>query len=119
LKESKESLQSQLAEKEIQLQGMECQCEQLRKEAERHRKKAETLEVEKLSAENTCLQQTKLIESLTSEKESMEKHQLQQAASLEKDAKELASRLTVSEEQLQVNRDEVSRLQTEVLDLRV
>ncbi|KFW10883.1 FYVE and coiled-coil domain-containing protein 1, partial [Fulmarus glacialis] len=119
LKESKECLQSQLTEKEVELQGMESQCEQLRAEAERHRKKAETLEVEKLSVEKTCLHQTKLIESLTSEKESVEKHQLQQAASLEKEAKELASRLTISEEQLEVNRGEVSRLQAEVLDLRV
>ncbi|KFV09492.1 FYVE and coiled-coil domain-containing protein 1 [Tauraco erythrolophus] len=119
LKESKESLQSQLTEKEVELQGMESQCEQLRAEAERHRKKAETLEVEKLSVEKTCLHQTKLIESLTSEKESVEKHQLQQAASLEKEAKELASRLTVSEAQLEVNRGEVFRLQAEVLELRV
>ncbi|XP_074715708.1 FYVE and coiled-coil domain-containing protein 1 isoform X1 [Strix uralensis] len=119
LKESKESLQSQLTEKEVELQGMESQCEQLRAEAERHRKKAESLEAEKLSVEKTCLHQTKLIESLTSEKESVEKHQLQQEASLEKEAKELASRLTISEEQLEVNRSEVSRLQVEVLDLRV
>ncbi|NXT33224.1 FYCO1 protein, partial [Pelecanoides urinatrix] len=119
LKESKECLQSQLTEKEVELRGMETQCEQLRAEAERHRKKAETLEVEKLSVEKTCLHQTKLIESLTSEKESVEKHQLQQAASLGKEAKELASRLTISEEQLEVNRGEVSRLQAEVLDLRV
>ncbi|PKK32034.1 FYVE and coiled-coil domain containing 1, partial [Columba livia] len=119
LKESKESLQSQLTEKEAELQGMESQCEQLRAEAERHRKKAETLEVEKLSVEKTCLHQTKLIESLTSEKESVEKHQLQQMASLESEAKELASRLAMSEEQLEVNQSEVSRLQAEVLDLRV
>ncbi|KAF1455668.1 FYVE and coiled-coil domain-containing protein 1, partial [Spheniscus mendiculus] len=119
LKESKECLQSQLTEKEVELQGMESQCEQLRAEAERHKKKAETLEVEKLSVEKTCLHQTKLIESLTLEKESVEKHQLQQVASLEKEAKELASRLTMSEEQLEVNRGEVSRLQAEVLDLRV
>ncbi|KFW85685.1 FYVE and coiled-coil domain-containing protein 1 [Manacus vitellinus] len=119
LKESKECLQSQVTEKEVELQGLENQCEQLRAEAERHRKKAETLEAEKLSVEKTCLHQTKLIESLTSEKESVEKQQLQQAASLEKEAKELAFRLTMSEEQLEVNRGEVSRLQAEVLDLRV
>ncbi|XP_059675134.1 FYVE and coiled-coil domain-containing protein 1 isoform X4 [Gavia stellata] len=119
LKESKECLQSQLTEKEVELQGMESQCKQLRAEAERHRKKAETLEVEKLSVEKTCLHQTKLIENLTSEKESVEKHQLQQVASLEKEAKELASRLTMSEEQLEVNWGEVSRLQGEVLNLRV
>ncbi|XP_056192914.1 FYVE and coiled-coil domain-containing protein 1 isoform X1 [Falco biarmicus] len=119
LKESEECLQSQLTEKEVELQGMESQCEQLRAEAERHRKKAETLEVEKLSVEKTCLHQTKLIESLTSEKESVEKHQLEQAASLAKDAKELASRLTITEEQLEVNRGEVSRLQAEVLNLQV
>ncbi|KFP43035.1 FYVE and coiled-coil domain-containing protein 1 [Chlamydotis macqueenii] len=119
LKESKDSLQSQLIEKEVELQGMETQCEQLRAEVERHRKKLETLEVEKVSVEKTCLHQTKLIESLTSEKESVEKQQLQQAASLEKEAKELASRLTMSEEQLEVNQGEVSRLQAEVLNLRV
>ncbi|KFV87962.1 FYVE and coiled-coil domain-containing protein 1 [Struthio camelus australis] len=119
LKESEESLRSQLTEKEAELQGMENQYKQLRAEAERHRKKAEILEVEKLSMEKTCLHQTKLIESLTAEKKSVEKHQLQQTAFLEKEAKELASRLIVSEEQLQVNRGEVSRLQAEVLDLRV
>ncbi|NXT13137.1 FYCO1 protein, partial [Prunella fulvescens] len=119
LKENKECLQSQLTEKEVELQGMESQCQQLRAEAERYRKKAETLEIEKLSVEKTCLHQTKLIESLTSEKESVEKQQLQQATSLEKEAKELAFRLTMSEEQLEVNRGEVSRLQAEVLDLRV
>ncbi|NWT60932.1 FYCO1 protein, partial [Erythrocercus mccallii] len=119
LKESKECLQSQFTEKEIELQGMESQCQQLRAEAERYRKKAETLEIEKLSVEKTCLHQTKLIESLTSEKESVEKQQLQQAASLEKEAKELVFRLTMTEEQLEVNRGEVSRLQAEVLDLRV
>ncbi|NXB79854.1 FYCO1 protein, partial [Donacobius atricapilla] len=122
LKESKECLQSQLAEKEVEQQGMESHCQQLRAEAERHRKKAETLEIEKLSVENTCLHQTKLIESLTSEKESVEKQekqQLQQVASLEKEAKELAFRLTMSEEQLEVNQGEVSRLQAEVLALQV
>ncbi|KGL80306.1 FYVE and coiled-coil domain-containing protein 1 [Tinamus guttatus] len=119
LKEGEESLQSQLAEKEAKMQSMEIQCEQLRAEAENHRKKAELLEMEKLSIEKTCLHQTELIESLTAEKKSVEKHQLQQTASLEKEAKELASRLIVSEEQLQVNRGEVSRLQAEVLDLRV
>ncbi|KFO70791.1 FYVE and coiled-coil domain-containing protein 1 [Cuculus canorus] len=119
LKESKECLQSQLTEKEVELQGMVNQCEQLRAEAERHRKKAETLEMEKLSVEQTCIHQTKLIESLKSEKDSVEKHQLQQEASLEKEAKDLASRLTMSEEQLEVNRGEVSRLQAEVFDLRV
>ncbi|XP_061320493.1 FYVE and coiled-coil domain-containing protein 1 isoform X2 [Pezoporus flaviventris] len=119
LEESKECLQTQLSEKELKLQDMESQCEQLRAEAERHRKKSEALEVEKLSVEKTCLHQTKLIESLTSEKESVEEHQLQQAASLEKEAKELTSRLAMSEEQLEVSRGEVSRLQAEVLDLRV
>ncbi|KAM9575157.1 FYVE and coiled-coil domain-containing protein 1 isoform 2-T4 [Guaruba guarouba] len=119
LKESKECLQAQLSEKDLKLQDMESQCEQLRAEAERHKKKAEALEVEKLSVEKTCLHQTKLIESLTSEKESVEEHQLQQAASLEKEAKELTSRLAMSEEQLEVSRGEVSRLQAEVLDLRV
>ncbi|XP_062477826.1 FYVE and coiled-coil domain-containing protein 1 isoform X2 [Pezoporus occidentalis] len=119
LEESKECLQTQLLEKELKLQDMESQCEQLRAEAERHKKKSEALEVEKLSVEKTCLHQTKLIESLTSEKESVEEHQLQQAASLEKEAKELTSRLAMSEEQLEVSRGEVSRLQAEVLDLRV
>ncbi|KFP02559.1 FYVE and coiled-coil domain-containing protein 1 [Calypte anna] len=119
LKESNECLQSQLTEKEVELQGLESLCEQLRAEAERHRKKAETFEVEKLSLEKTCIHQTTLIESLTSEKKAVEKLQLQPAPSLEKEVKELASRLAISEEQLEVNRGEVSRLQAEVLDLRV
>ncbi|KFO92228.1 FYVE and coiled-coil domain-containing protein 1, partial [Buceros rhinoceros silvestris] len=119
LKEGEEHLQSQLTEKAAELRGVESQCEQLRAAAARHRRKAEAPEVEKLSVEKTCLHQTKLIESLVSEKESLETHQLQQAASLEKEARELACRLTVSEEQLEVSRGEVSRLQAEVVDLRV
>ncbi|XP_054241148.1 FYVE and coiled-coil domain-containing protein 1 isoform X2 [Indicator indicator] len=119
LKESQECLQSQLTEKEVELQGLESQCEQLRTEAERHRKKAENLEAGKLSVEKTCLQQAELIQALTAEKESLGKQQLQQAASLETEAKELTCRLTVSQEQLEVSRGEVSRLQAEVLDLRV
>ncbi|XP_068008940.1 FYVE and coiled-coil domain-containing protein 1 [Melanerpes formicivorus] len=119
LKESQECLQSQLTEKEVELQGLESQCEQLRAEAERHRKRAETLEEEKLSVEKTCLQQAELIQALTAEKESLGKQQLQQVASLETEAKELTCRLTISQEQLEVSRGEVSRLQAEVLDLRV
>ncbi|XP_065254750.1 FYVE and coiled-coil domain-containing protein 1 isoform X4 [Emys orbicularis] len=118
LKECEESLRSQVTEKDVTLQGIESQCKQLQAEIEMYRKKAESLEVEKLSMEKTCLHQIKLIESLTGEKDSVEKAQLEQAACQEKEAQELASRLAVSEKQLHINQSEVSRLQAEVIDLR-
>ncbi|CAM5092580.1 unnamed protein product [Eretmochelys imbricata] len=118
LKECEESLRSQVTEKDVTLQGIESQCKQLQAEIEMYRKKAESLEVEKLSMEKTCLHQIKLIESLTGEKDSVEKAQLEQAACQEKESQELASRLAVSEKQLHINQSEVSRLQAEVIDLR-
>uniref|UniRef100_A0A8C3SC57 FYVE and coiled-coil domain-containing protein 1 n=1 Tax=Chelydra serpentina TaxID=8475 RepID=A0A8C3SC57_CHESE len=118
LKECEESLRSQVTEKDVTLQGIESQCKQLQAEIEMYQNKVESLEVEKLSMEKTCLHQIKLIESLTGEKDSVEKAQLEQAACQEKETQELASRLAVSEKQLHINQSEVSRLQAEVIDLR-
>ncbi|XP_062980093.1 FYVE and coiled-coil domain-containing protein 1 [Elgaria multicarinata webbii] len=118
LRQAEGSLKLQITEKDEALQGLESQCKQLQGQAERYRQKAETLEAEKAKAEQTCLHQTKVIESLTSEKTAVEKVQLEQAACQERDAKELASRLALSEEQLHLNQAEVSRLQVEIIDLQ-
>ncbi|XP_074844360.1 FYVE and coiled-coil domain-containing protein 1 isoform X2 [Carettochelys insculpta] len=118
LKECEESLRSQVTEKDMALQDIGRQCKQLQAVIERYQNKVESLEVEKLNMEKTCLHQIKLIESLTGEKASVEKAQLEQAACQAKEAQELASRLAVSEKQLHINQSEVSRLQAEVIDLR-
>ncbi|XP_053115568.1 FYVE and coiled-coil domain-containing protein 1 isoform X2 [Hemicordylus capensis] len=117
-KQCEESLKLQLAEKDEALQGLETQCKQLQGHVERYRRKAEDLEAERANVEKTCLHQTKVIESLTSEKSAVEKAQLEQAVCQEREARDLASRLALSEEQLHVSQAEVSRLQEKIMDLQ-
>ncbi|XP_066483716.1 FYVE and coiled-coil domain-containing protein 1 [Tiliqua scincoides] len=117
-RQCEELLKSQLAEKDEALQNLETQRKQLQEQTENYRKKVDVLESERANMEKTCLHQTKLIESLTSEKTSVEKVQLERAVWQEKEAKDLASRLALSEEQLSINQAEVSRLQREIIDLQ-
>ncbi|KAH0627256.1 hypothetical protein JD844_002767 [Phrynosoma platyrhinos] len=117
-RKNEESLKLLLREKDATLQYLESQYRQLQGQAERHRKKVDTLEAEKADIEKTCLHQTKVIESITSERTSVEKAQLEQATSQERKAKDLASRLALSEEHLHINQAEVARLQEEILDLQ-
>uniref|UniRef100_A0A8D2LWB8 FYVE and coiled-coil domain-containing protein 1 n=1 Tax=Varanus komodoensis TaxID=61221 RepID=A0A8D2LWB8_VARKO len=118
LRQDEESLKLQVSEKDEALKSLENQCKQLQEQAERYQQKAGALEVQKANAEQTCLHQTKLIDTLTSEKTALQKDQLEKAASQERDAKDLASRLAISEEQLHLNQAEVLRLQVEITDLQ-
>nr|XP_056713919.1 FYVE and coiled-coil domain-containing protein 1 isoform X2 [Euleptes europaea] len=117
LKQYKVSLQLQLKEKDYSLQGLQSQLKQLQEEAERYRRKADALEAEKADVGETSLPQTQAVDSATSARATVEKAQLEEAAWEEKEAKDLALRLALSEEQLHINQEEVLRLQAERTDL--
>ncbi|KAL8165499.1 UNVERIFIED_CONTAM: hypothetical protein K2H54_046498 [Gekko kuhli] len=119
LKQYKESLRLQLKEKDDALQALESQLKQLQEEVEGYRRKAEALEAEKAGVEKMVLSQTQVTDSATSVKAAVGKAQLEGAACEEKEAKDLALRLTLSEEQLRINQEEVLRLQAERTDLQV
>ncbi|XP_007421784.1 FYVE and coiled-coil domain-containing protein 1 [Python bivittatus] len=117
-RQGEESLKLQLTEKIEALEGLESQCSQLREQAERYKIKAETLEMDKANLEKNDLHQAKIIESLTSEKSSVEKTQLELVSGPEREAKDLMLRLAVSEEQLNISRAEISRLQEEIMEFQ-
>ncbi|XP_054847147.1 FYVE and coiled-coil domain-containing protein 1 isoform X2 [Eublepharis macularius] len=112
LKQYKDSLRLQMKEKDNALQGLESQLKQLQEEAERYRRKAEALEAEKTGREKTFLPQAPVIDPSV-----VEKAKLEGATCKEKEGKDLALRLALSEEQLHINQEEVLRLQTERTDL--
>ncbi|XP_060104885.1 FYVE and coiled-coil domain-containing protein 1 [Heteronotia binoei] len=116
LKQYKESLRLQLKEKDNALQALESQLKQLQEEVESYRKKAEGLEAEKADVEKT-VPQTQATDSAISLKAAVEKAQLEGVACEEKESKELALRLALSEEQLCINQEEVLRLHAERADL--
>uniref|UniRef100_A0A3Q3VII0 RUN domain-containing protein n=1 Tax=Mola mola TaxID=94237 RepID=A0A3Q3VII0_MOLML len=77
------------------------------------------LEIAKAGAEDTCAKQTGMLERITAEKKSIEKSQLEKSAIQEKESQEVKGKLTMVEGQLEVSLKDVSRLQAEMLDLRV
>ncbi|XP_039609412.1 FYVE and coiled-coil domain-containing protein 1-like [Polypterus senegalus] len=106
-----QKLQEKLAlldESEKTREEILCRMDKQRKEYQR----------EKESLESVCQQQSKVVEHLTSEKVSLEKEQLQQSENQAKKVQELDSQLTVTQSQLEVNFSEITRLQTDVIDLR-
>ncbi|KAM3822256.1 FYVE and coiled-coil domain-containing protein 1 isoform 1-T2 [Vipera latastei] len=110
-RQNEESLKLQLTEKIELLEGLENQCSQLREQTEEYRIKAETLE-------KNGLHQAKIIESLTSEKISVEKTQLELVSCQEREAKDLTFRLAISEEQQNISRAEILRLQEEMIEFQ-
>uniref|UniRef100_A0A4W6DIV8 FYVE and coiled-coil domain-containing protein 1 n=1 Tax=Lates calcarifer TaxID=8187 RepID=A0A4W6DIV8_LATCA len=92
------TLQEQLQNKEAQLQGKEKSLTELQS-------KLKALEARE--------------REVTSEKQAMEKSQLERSTVQAKENQEVTGKLTVVEGQLEVSMKEVSRLQAEILDLRV
>ncbi|CAG5861567.1 unnamed protein product [Menidia menidia] len=83
------------------------------------KEKEKELEIAKANAEATCARQTEVIERVTGEKQAMEVSQLERSAVQAKENQEVNTKLRVVESQLEVSMKDVSRLQTEVLDLKV
>lgn len=113
------SLQEQLQMKEAQLESKEYGLVKLQSRLEEFEAKEKELEVAKAAAEATCAKQAKMIERLTSEKQVMEMSQLERSSVQAKENQDITGKLAVVESQLEVSMKEVSRLQAEVLDLRV
>ncbi|CDQ94720.1 unnamed protein product [Oncorhynchus mykiss] len=101
---SEASLQEQLQDHKAQLENKEKGCAELQARVEALEARERTLEKAKADAENACAKKTKLIERLTTEKQT---------------SQEVAAKLTMVEGQLEVNMQELSRFQAEVMDLRV
>ncbi|GLD50263.1 FYVE and coiled-coil domain-containing protein 1 isoform X2, partial [Lates japonicus] len=113
------SLQEQLQNKEAQLESKEKSLTELQSKLKALEAKERDLEIAKADAEATCARQTEMIERVTSEKQAMEKSQLERSTVQAKENQEVTGKLTVVEGQLEVSMKEVSRLQAEILDLRV
>ncbi|XP_008291446.1 FYVE and coiled-coil domain-containing protein 1 [Stegastes partitus] len=113
------NLQEQLQAKEAQLESKEKDLGTLQSRLVELETKEKELEIAKANAEATCVRQTEMIERVTSEKQAMEKSQLERSSVQAKENQEVTGKLAVVEGQLEVSMKDVSRLQAEVLDLRV
>uniref|UniRef100_A0AAX7SXS2 FYVE and coiled-coil domain-containing protein 1 n=1 Tax=Astatotilapia calliptera TaxID=8154 RepID=A0AAX7SXS2_ASTCA len=113
------SLQEQLQVKEAQLESKETDLVKLQSRLKDLETKEKELEIAKADAEATCAKQSEMLKSVTSEKQVMEMAQLERSAVEAKENQEIIGKLAVVEVQLEVRMKEVSRLQAEVLDLRV
>ncbi|KAM9358165.1 FYVE and coiled-coil domain-containing protein 1 [Symphorus nematophorus] len=113
------SLQDQLQAKETQLESKEKSVVELQSRLKALEAREKELEIAKADAEATCAKQTEMIERVTSEKQTMEKSQLERSAAQAKESQEVAGKLSMVEGQLEVSMKDVSRLQAEILDLKV
>ncbi|XP_026055533.1 FYVE and coiled-coil domain-containing protein 1-like isoform X2 [Carassius auratus] len=112
------NLMAQLKDKDSQLGDQEKLYEELQGRVEELEGREKDLEVEKAKAERAFVKQTEMIKSLEVQRKAAEKVQLEQSACQAKETQEMASKVTLLEDQLGLNVKEVSRLQKEVLDLR-
>uniref|UniRef100_A0A673IY59 FYVE and coiled-coil domain-containing protein 1 n=1 Tax=Sinocyclocheilus rhinocerous TaxID=307959 RepID=A0A673IY59_9TELE len=112
------NLMAQLKDKDSQLEDREKLCEELQGRVEELEGRERDLEVEKTKAERAFVKQTEMIKSLEAQRKAVEKVQLEQSACQAKETQEMASKVTLLEDQLGLNVKEVSRLQEEVLNLR-
>ncbi|KAF7659670.1 hypothetical protein LDENG_00294540 [Lucifuga dentata] len=113
------NLQQQLQTKEAQLEDKEKKILELQCKLEALEVREEELETAKAHAEAACARQTEAIERLTSEKQAMEKSQLERSAIHAKENQDASAKLIMVESQWEMSLKDVSRLQAEVLDLRV
>uniref|UniRef100_A0A7N6ANF4 FYVE and coiled-coil domain-containing protein 1 n=1 Tax=Anabas testudineus TaxID=64144 RepID=A0A7N6ANF4_ANATE len=110
------SLQEKLQAKEAQLEGKEKNLVELQSKLKALEKE---LEIVNADTEATCARQAELIQRLTSEKQVMEKSQLEKTSVQAKENQEVTGKLTVVQGQLEMSMKEVSRIQAEILDIRV
>ncbi|XP_077572875.1 FYVE and coiled-coil domain-containing protein 1 isoform X1 [Stigmatopora nigra] len=116
---SEASFQEQLRVAEAQLESKDMQLIEVQSRVIALENTAKDLELGKAKAEAACSKQTEMIEMVTCEKQAIEKCQLQRSAIQAKENQEAVVRLTVLEGQLEVSMKEVSRLQADILDLKV
>ena len=81
--------------------------------------KTTSSKIAKANTEAACARQTEVIERVTSEKKAMEISHLERNEAQANDNQKVTAKLSMVEGQLEVSMQEVSRLQTELLDLKV
>ncbi|XP_057697640.1 FYVE and coiled-coil domain-containing protein 1 isoform X2 [Corythoichthys intestinalis] len=118
-RKSEACLQEQLRAVEAQLESKEKHLIEVQSRVMTLEATEKELELSKAKAEAACAKQTEMIEMVTCEKQAMEKCQLERSAIQAKENQEAAVKLTVMEGQLEVSMKEVSRLQADILDLKV
>ncbi|XP_061744304.1 FYVE and coiled-coil domain-containing protein 1 isoform X1 [Nerophis ophidion] len=118
-RKNEDSLQEQLRAVKVDLERKEEHLVEVKSKLSALEVREKELEVAKAKAEAACVKQTEMIEMFTSEKQAMEKCQLQTSAAQAKENQEVTVKLTVLEGQLEVSMKEVSRLQADILDLKV
>ncbi len=112
------NLTAQLKDKDSQLEDREKLCEELQGRVEELEGREKDLEMEKTKAERAFAKQTEMIKNLDAQRKAAEKVQLEQSACQAKETQEMASNVTLLEDQLGLNVKEMSRLQEEVVNLR-
>ncbi len=112
------NLTAQLKDKDSQLEDREKLCEELQGRVEELEGREKGLEMEKTKAERAFAKQTEMIKNLDAQRKAAEKVQLEQSACQAKETQEMASNVTLLEDQLGLNVKEMSRLQEEVVNLR-
>ncbi|KAK7888923.1 hypothetical protein WMY93_024483 [Mugilogobius chulae] len=114
-RKNEQDLQNQLQTKVLQLDKNEKEISELVRNIKTLETQKKELDKAKADAEKTIAKQTEMLEQVTLEKQAVEKTQFAQ----KKEHQEVTSKLNLVEEHLDVNMKEVSRLQAEILDLRV
>ncbi|XP_052396584.1 FYVE and coiled-coil domain-containing protein 1 isoform X2 [Carassius gibelio] len=112
------NLTARLKDKDSQIEDWEKLCEELQGRVEELEGRERDLEMEKTKTERALVKQTEMIKTLEAQRTAVEKVQLEQSAFHAKETQEMASKVTLLEDQLGLSVKEVSRLQEEVLDLR-
>uniref|UniRef100_A0A8C6T380 FYVE and coiled-coil domain-containing protein 1 n=1 Tax=Neogobius melanostomus TaxID=47308 RepID=A0A8C6T380_9GOBI len=118
-RKNEQVLQNQLQTKELQLEEGKKEMGELVRTVKTLETNKEELEKAKADAEAAIAKQTEMIEHVTSEKRGIEKAQFERNTVQAKENQEVTSQLHLVEGQLDVSMKEVSRLQAEILDLRV
>ncbi|XP_058266430.1 FYVE and coiled-coil domain-containing protein 1 isoform X2 [Hemibagrus wyckioides] len=112
------NLTLQLKEQNSQLEDRERLCEELQERLDELEAEEEELAAGKADAEQALEKQREMMERLEVQKQAVEKAQLEMSASRAKEAQDMASKVALLEEQLNLNGTEVSRLQEEVVNLK-
>ncbi|XP_078054941.1 FYVE and coiled-coil domain-containing protein 1 isoform X2 [Mustelus asterias] len=117
-KQEEIALVSLLNEKEDALLKKVDMLKQLSENIEKSQAAVEALEKEKLDLEKNFQQQTMLSESLIEDKNALVEAQLQERELQEKETQEINARLVTTENQLEIQQAEVTRLHTEGQELK-
>uniref|UniRef100_H3CMD0 FYVE and coiled-coil domain-containing protein 1 n=1 Tax=Tetraodon nigroviridis TaxID=99883 RepID=H3CMD0_TETNG len=113
------SLQEQLQAKDAQLDSKEKTLVELQSRVKTLETREKELEKTKTDVEEMCAKQSEMFERVSSEKQTVEKSYLERSESQAKENQEVKAKLTLAESQLEVSLGDVSRLQSEILDLKV